>query len=116
VAAAVAPATIAGVGAAAISPFWPTGAELAAFGGGLATGWIALVAHRAAALPGASLPWPAGRAGALLLAVLIGAGLAISLRRSWLVVGLAGIAVAACLIAPRVVAVLSSKPGWPPSD
>jgi competence protein ComEC len=116
VAAAVAPATIAGVGAAAISPLSPTGAELAAFVGGLATGWIALVAHRAAALPGASLPWPAGRAGALLLAVLIGAGLAISLRRSWLVVGLAGIAVAACLIAPRVVAVLSSKPGWPPSD
>ena len=116
VAAAVAPATIAGVTAAAISPLWPTGAHLVALIGGLATEWIALVAHRAAALPGASLPWPAGLSGALLLAVLVVVGVALSLRRSWFVLVLGLLAVVGYLTAPRVIARFTSNAGWPPPD
>lgn len=65
---AVAPATVLGVVAAALSTVWPWGAHVVAHVGGLATGWIALVAHRAAAMPAAEIPWPAGVPGALALA------------------------------------------------
>jgi competence protein ComEC len=116
VAAAVAPATVAGVGAAAISPIWPTGAHLVALGGGFATEWIALVAHRAAALPGASLPWPAGLSGALLLAVLIGVVVALSLRRSWLVLAFGLVMIVGCLAAPRMVTRFTSNADWPPAN
>ncbi len=116
VAAAVAPATIAGVGAAALSPIWPTGAHLVAFAGGMATEWIALVAHQAAAVPGASLPWPAGLSGALLLAVLIAMAVVFSLRRSWLVLALGLIILVGCLAAPRVVTRFTSNADWPSSD
>ncbi len=67
---AVAPATLIGVAAAAMSLMSPCGAHLAAMLGALATGWIAQVAHRLAGLPLACLPWLPGFPGALLLAVL----------------------------------------------
>jgi competence protein ComEC len=76
---AVAPATVAGVVAALLGPVWPAAAHLAAWCGSLATGWVALVAHRAAQAPGAALPWPAGLPGALLLAVLTAALVGLSL-------------------------------------
>lgn len=114
VSAAVAPATVAGVLAAALSPLWPGGAHLVALAGGLATEWIAVVAHRAAALPGGSMPWPDGRSGALLLAVLTVAGVALSLRRSWFVLITAVVAVACCLTVPRLVTGLTSRARLPP--
>ncbi|HEY6793653.1 MAG TPA: ComEC/Rec2 family competence protein [Kineosporiaceae bacterium] len=65
---AVAPATVLGLVAALVAPLWPVAAEVPARLGGLATGWIALVAHRAAGMPWGSLPWPSGPGGAVLLA------------------------------------------------
>jgi competence protein ComEC len=70
---AVAPATLLGVAAAGLSLIWPQAAYLTAWSGSLATDWIALVAHRGAAVPLANLPWPGGLAGAGLLAVLTAA-------------------------------------------
>jgi competence protein ComEC len=69
---AVAPATLLGVAAAAVSLPWPWAAHLLAVVGGLATDWIALVAHRAAVVPGGNVPWPGGLAGALALAAVTG--------------------------------------------
>ncbi|WP_088286180.1 ComEC/Rec2 family competence protein [Kineosporia sp. A_224] len=77
---AVAPATVLGVVAALVSVVSPALAVVPAWLGGLATSWIALVAHRAAALPGSSVPWPSGRGGALLLAALTLLLVALTLR------------------------------------
>jgi competence protein ComEC len=66
---AVAPATVAGVAAALIGTISPLLAHLVAWAGALGTGWIAVVASRAARLPLASAPWPAGPPGAILLAL-----------------------------------------------
>lgn len=68
VAPAVGPATVAGLGAAVLAPWWLGGAQVLAWIGGLATGWIALVARGAAAVPGGTAPWPSGWLGALALA------------------------------------------------
>jgi competence protein ComEC len=66
----VAPATIAGVVAALVAPLWPAGARLACWAGALPAEGIAAVARGGAAVPGGTLPWPDGAAGALLLAAL----------------------------------------------
>jgi competence protein ComEC len=113
---AVAPATIFGVAAAALSPIWPPGAHLLAFVGGLSTEWIALVAHRAAAVPGGSLPWLGGLAGAVLLAVVSVIGVVLSLRRAWLALGLCLAAVICCLTVPQWISVLVGRDGRPPAD
>ena len=76
---AVAPATVLGVVAALVSTVWPTGAQAVAATASVATGWISEVAHRAAAVPGAQMPWPGGVAGAALLLVLTAAVVAASL-------------------------------------
>jgi competence protein ComEC len=64
-------ATLLGVLAAVLSPVWPWAAGAAAHGGGLATAWIATVAHRGAQVPGGSVPWLPGKPGAVLLAALL---------------------------------------------
>ena len=76
---AVAPATVLGVVAALVSTVWPTGARAVAATAAVATGWISEVAHRAAAVPGAQMPWPGGVAGAILLLALTAAVVAASL-------------------------------------
>ena len=63
-------ATIAGVAAALTSLVWPGGAALVAWAGIVPTTGIAQVARRFAEVPGGTLPWPDGAAGALLLAAL----------------------------------------------
>jgi len=80
VAPAVAPATVLGVLAAVVSPVWPAAAQALAWCGGLAAGWIATVAHTAAAVPGSTLPWPGGWGGAALLAGLTAFVVALTLR------------------------------------
>ena len=66
----VAPATVAGVAAAAVAPLWPFGARLLCWVGALPTLGIAEVARTCATVPGGTLPWPDGAVGAVLLAVL----------------------------------------------
>lgn len=65
---AVAPATVLGLLATLLAPAWPGAAGVLAHGAGWATWWIALVARTAAGLPGATLAWPGGAGGLLLLA------------------------------------------------
>jgi competence protein ComEC len=77
---AVAPATLLGVAAAALSQVWPSAAHATAWVGSLATDWIALVAHRGAAVPLANLPWPGGLGGAGLLAGLTAGLIAVTAR------------------------------------
>ena len=77
---AVAPATVGGVLAAALSPLWPAAAHLVAVLAGLPTAWIAIVAHAGAGMPGGSLPWLPGRLGALLLALMAAGAVLLSLR------------------------------------
>jgi len=72
---AVAPATVLGVVVTVLAAVWLPAAQVVAWPAGLATGWIALVARTAASLPGATVPWPDGWAGAALLAALTAAGL-----------------------------------------
>jgi competence protein ComEC len=103
---AVAPATVAGVTAAALSLVWPDGAAEVAWIGGLATEWIAVVAHRAAALPAGSLPWPDGLGGALLLAALMALCISLLMRRAWRTAALVPPVVAVCLVLPRWIPVL----------
>ena len=112
---AVAPATVAGVLAAALSVIWPFGAHLAALIGGLCTEWIALVAHRAAAVPGGSLAWPAGLTGALLLAAVTVVAVVLIRRQAWPVLALCLLAALGCVTAPRWVAVMTGA-GRPPPD
>ncbi|WP_432494406.1 ComEC/Rec2 family competence protein [Kineococcus auxinigenes] len=66
---AVAPATVLGLAATVLSVLWPAGAAVLVLPAGLAVGWIALLARRAADVP-VALPVPAGAAGALVVAAL----------------------------------------------
>lgn len=77
---AVAPATLFGVTAAVLSQIWPLGARWLAWSGSLGTDWIALVAHRGAAMPLAAVPWPGGLGGAILLAGLTSAVVGLTVR------------------------------------
>jgi competence protein ComEC len=67
---AIVPATVLGALAACACVPCPALAAHLAHLGSWATGWIAVVAHRAAAVPLPSAPWPTGPAGAAPLAAL----------------------------------------------
>ena len=67
---AVAPATVLGVVAALLAPVWLPLAQAAAWLAYLPTAWLVALSRVGARLPLASLPWPDGTGGALLLAVL----------------------------------------------
>jgi len=66
---ALGPATVLGVLATLVAPWWPGAATALAWAAGLFTGWIAGVAEAFAGLPGARLPWPGGVGGLVLLAL-----------------------------------------------
>lgn len=68
VAPAVAPASLLGLAAACVAPWWPVGGHWLAVGAGVFTGWIAGVGTTLAEWPLAGLPWPGGGAGAVALA------------------------------------------------
>ena len=113
---AVGPATVLGFAALATAPLAPPVARALAWLAGWPTRWIAAVARRGAALPGADIAWPGGWTGGLLLAVVTAAALVAGHRlahRPWLAVA----CVTALLLAlvrpvplPRVTA------AWPPRD
>jgi competence protein ComEC len=108
---AVAPATLLGVLALAVAPASPTGAAVIARLAELPVGWIAAVAHVAAGLPDAAMPWPGSSAGAVLLAaatvlaVLLGRLLG---RRPGAAAGVAAV-LGVALVVP------AATPGWPPA-
>lgn len=107
---AVAPATVAGVLAALLAPVWLPAAQAVAWVGWLPTAWLVRIAHTGAALPGASLPWPSGSRGALLLAGLTLVLLLLLQQRSWRRAVLAcGVGAALSVSALAVV-----RPSWPP--
>jgi competence protein ComEC len=107
---AVAPATVIGVLAALLAPLWLPLAQAVAWLAWLPTAWLVLVARTGAALPGASVPWPGGAPGALLMALLTAALLPALTRRRLrraLVAGTAGVVVATAGLA-------AARPAWPP--
>jgi competence protein ComEC len=79
---AVAPATLLGLAAAVVSPWWMAGGTFLAWLASGATWWIATVASRCAALPGSALPWPSGPGGAAALAGLTAVVITLMLRCS----------------------------------
>ncbi|WP_277211557.1 ComEC/Rec2 family competence protein [Isoptericola croceus] len=78
---ALVPATVLGLLATLLAPWAPAVAGLVAAVAGVATAWIAAVARFFAGLPGASLPWPGGAGGAVLLAAATAVVLWAVLRR-----------------------------------
>lgn len=107
---AVPPATVLGFAVAAVAPIDLDAARLLVRPAGYAATWLIQVARHAAALPAATVPWPAGPAGLLLLPVSVVAGWFL-LRRPLL--RLAACAVAAALIV-CVVLVRPVLAPWPP--
>jgi competence protein ComEC len=107
---AVVPATLLGAAAGVVAPFALPPARLLVWPAGLAVGWIVGVARTAAALPYATVAWPAGLLGAALL-IAAGAVALLVLRRR------APRRLAAALLAGLIVVVLGGhlwQPGWPP--
>jgi competence protein ComEC len=107
---AIAPATLLGVTAAVLSPWWPDGAEFVAWLAGWPARWLVAVATYGARVPAGALPWPEGLVGAVLLgaitvALLIAARRPI-VRRLVAVVALGGV------LGALPVRLLAS--GWPP--
>ncbi|GAA4713794.1 competence protein ComEC [Phytohabitans rumicis] len=107
---AIAPATLLGVGAAVVSPFWPAGAEFAAWLGGWPAWWLVTVARYGARVPSGSLPWPDGVVGALLLGAVSVAFLVAARRR--VVRRLAAVVAVAVTVGALPVRLVAA--GWPP--
>ncbi|MGI8535642.1 MAG: ComEC/Rec2 family competence protein [Mycobacteriales bacterium] len=107
---AVAPATVTGVAAALLAPVWLPAAQAVAWVGWLPTAWLVLVARTGATLPGATLPWPDGMRGALLLAALTAVLLPALRRRSLRLALLAG----ATGVAVVTTGLALARPAWPP--
>lgn len=77
---AVAPATVGGLVAAVVGPWWPGAAAWCAQVAGAACWWIAAVARTTAGLPGAQVAWVAGPPGQVLLACACAAAIVLVLR------------------------------------
>ena len=77
---AVGPATVLGVICAVLSLVWPWGAHVVAAVSCCASWWITWVADRAASVPGASVPWMPGVAGAAALCAVTAAVVVATLR------------------------------------
>lgn len=107
---AVAPATLLGSVAALVAPLHMGFAQVLVRPAGLATGWIIMVAERAAGLPLAVIPWPGGVIGLAVLAVTAPIAI-LALRRRWsrrvVLAVTAGVILAVTTVAPIVAR-------WPP--
>lgn len=108
----VAPATVLGVLAAVVAPVHGGAARLLVELAGPEAGWLITVGRRASEVPNASVRWPSGWLGGLLLAVvlLLAYGLFKARRTRTLL--------AAVLVGAVVVLVPTSvvTPGWPPDN
>ncbi|MEV7965158.1 ComEC/Rec2 family competence protein [Sphaerisporangium sp. NPDC088356] len=110
---AVAPATILGFVAAMVAPGSVGAASWLVRPAGYAVGWIIWVAREAATLPAATLPWPGGVVGLLLLAataLLAWFLLRRAAGRLVVCAVAAGLALAALLVRPVVAS--WPPPGW----
>ena len=107
---AVAPATVTGVAAALVAPVCLPLAQGVAWLGWLPAAWLVVVARTGASLPGASVPWPAGTSGALLMAALTLLVLLALVRRRLRRALLAGTTGVVVVVAGLQVA----RPSWPP--
>ncbi|MCV7225503.1 ComEC/Rec2 family competence protein [Mycolicibacterium komossense] len=96
VAALIAPITVFGTAAAALNLLWPGAAHLLIRFTGPELWWLDTVAHRAAAIPNATVPVPAGGLGVLMVA-LAGVGVVVLWRWRWFRWGL--VCAAMCLFA-----------------
>ncbi|MCA1824643.1 MAG: DNA internalization-related competence protein ComEC/Rec2, partial [Frankia sp.] len=106
---AVGAATIGGVAAACIAPICLPLARVVARFAGIPTHWLVIVATRFARAPAASLGWPHGLRGAVLLTVVtIAAATAVRYAVPRRVLGAVGCAVLVAGLGVRVV-----SPGWP---
>ncbi|CAG7627496.1 Competence protein ComEC [Actinacidiphila bryophytorum] len=113
---AVAPATVLGFCALAVAPLAPAAAAGLAWLAGWPTRWIVTVARHGAALPGAEIGWPAGWAGAALLAVLtvaLAVGGRVLVGRPW---PAAAGALLLLLALVRPLPVPGFVAAWPPGD
>jgi competence protein ComEC len=79
---------------------------------GLFVWWVVQVAHLAADAPLAAVTWPASASGALLLAVLLVAGVLVARRLAHR----PGQAAGGALLLAVALVVPASAPGWPPRD
>ncbi|WP_344940680.1 ComEC/Rec2 family competence protein [Sphaerisporangium flaviroseum] len=107
---AVAPATILGFAATVVAPASGEVARWLVRPAGYAVGWIIWVARQAANLPAATLPWPGGTIGLLLLAITAVAGWLLLRRAAWRLIMCAlaaGLLFAALFVRPVVAS-------WPP--
>ncbi|QIQ04876.1 ComEC/Rec2 family competence protein [Streptomyces liangshanensis] len=111
---AVAPATVLGFAALAAAPLAMPVAEVLARCAGWPAGWIASVARRGAALPGAEAGWPGGWWGGLLLAALT-ALVVLAARRvprhPWTAAACAVLLLLVILRPPPLTRLVT---GWPP--
>ncbi|WP_055585975.1 ComEC/Rec2 family competence protein [Peterkaempfera griseoplana] len=117
--AAVAPATLLGFAALVTAPVSGGAAALLARLAGIPAGWLAAVARRGAALPGAQVAWPTGWAGAAALAVVTAAAVCAApavlprLRSRPVLAALLGLALLAALLRPPLLSRIAT--GWPPT-
>ena len=108
---AVAPATVLGVLAALAAPVCLPVAQVLTWLAWLPTAWLVLVGRIGAGLPGATVPWPDGTTGALLLAALTAAVLpALTRRRLRL-----GLLAATTGVVLATAGTSAAKPAWPPA-
>lgn len=106
---AVAPVTVLGVAAAALSPVSLDLARWCVRVAGPGVGWLVQVAHRGAAVPDGVVPWPDGLSGGLALVSVLLAGWFLLRRHRVRVVAVAALLGALLVLVPtRFV-----RPGWP---
>ncbi|WP_326943323.1 ComEC/Rec2 family competence protein [Amycolatopsis sp. NBC_01307] len=108
----VAPATVLGVLATVVGPWWPGAGTFLVHLAGPEAEWLIFVARHGARAPGAVVPWPGGWAGALLaaavLAVLV---FAVRYRRVRLLLAVLIVGALLVFVPVRVLA-----PAWPPRN
>lgn len=105
----VAPALLTGVACLVTAPWWPRGAEYLARIDSPLLGWISGTAHRLAAWPSATVPWPASPAGVLILAAALVALLLLLRHRPLRAAVLAATVGAGLVLLPAGMV----SPGWP---
>jgi competence protein ComEC len=108
---AIAPATVLGVTAAAVSPVWPGAAEMLAWLGAWPARWLVAVARYGAGVPAGTLPWPAGLTGGVLLGAVTVAILVAGRRR--VVRRVTAVVALAAILGSLPVRLLAG--GWPPA-